>query len=307
MKKVFIALAVFIFAAGSFGCATNANTSANTANLNSSDSNANSTIAAVETPNANSKFELAQDVPAFTNASDALEAGKKYFENNLDEQAVNAFEQAIKLDPNLGEAHFHLGVVYELKEKNEVNPTPEPTVSGKAAKNKKPAEKPSEKEFRAAIKAYESFLKKNPKDAAAHYYLGLSYEKIFEDEKAQKALQEAVELQPEDSQYQYEYGQVLIKLAQYDQAVRALKKSLELDPENTRAEEALDRAEAGKKRVDAAKKENAANKQEEPQQQKSGRAKNSPAANKAETPADKPKETAPPPAPPAAKPNSNNF
>jgi len=134
MKKVLIALAVFIFAAGSFGCATNANTSADTTNLNSTNSNANATTAiVVETSNASAQPPLPEEVPTFTDANEALEAGKKYFENNRDEQAVNAFEQAVKLDPNLGEAHFHLGVAYELREENEVNPTPEPTPTGKSA------------------------------------------------------------------------------------------------------------------------------------------------------------------------------
>ena len=41
-----------------------------------------------------------------------------------------------------------------------------------------------------------------------------------------------------------------MKLAQYDEAVRVLKKALELDPENSEAEELLEKAEAGKKRID---------------------------------------------------------
>jgi tetratricopeptide (TPR) repeat protein len=303
MKKVFIAFALCVVAAVSYGCAANANSSADTTNsANSANSNANVAVVNVaETPNADVPQPLPDEVPVFTDAKEALDAGKKYFENNRDEQALNAFEQAVKLDPNLGEAHFHLGVAYEFKEENIVNPTPEPTVAGKSAKNKKPVEKPSEKEFKAAIKAYESYLKKNPKDAAANYYLGLSYEKIFEDEKSRKALQEAVKLEPEDSQYQYEYGQILIKLAQYDEAVAALKKSLQLDPENTRAEDALDKATAGKKRVDVAKE---AAKKDRPVQPEeplppSRRTRSSPKV-KTEKPADKPKETAP------AAPNSNS-
>lgn len=301
MKKVSIAFVLSVVAAASFGCATNANSSADTTSSNSTNSNANVVIANVaDSSNINAQ-PVSKEVPVFTDAKEAVEAGKKYFENNLDEQAFNAFEQAVKLDPNLGEAHFHLGVAYELKAENEVNPTPEPTAVGKSTKNKKPAEKPSEKEFKAAIKAYESYLKKNPKDAAANYYLGLSYEKIFEDEKARKALQDAVKIEPEDSQYQYELGQVLIKLAQYDEAVAALKKSLQLDPENTRAEDALEKATAGKKRVDvakeAAKKDRPVQPEEPPQPTR--RARSAPRV-KTEKPADNPKETVP------ATPNSNN-
>ncbi len=42
----------------------------------------------------------------------------------------------------------------------------------------------------------------------------------------------------------------MIKLAKYDEAVKTLKKAIELDAENSAAEALLDKAEAGKKRID---------------------------------------------------------
>lgn len=295
MKKVFIAGLLSVFAAASFGCSTNADSSANKSNVSSVNTNAEA--AAANISNANSQPPLPAEVPVFTDAKEALEIGKKYFENNQDEKAINAFEQAIKLDPNLGEAHFHLGVAYQLNEKagDEEAPAPSPAKSSKSKKAAaKPPEKPSEKEFRAAIKAYEAYLKKNPKDAAAQYYLGLSYQKVFEDDDARKALQEAVKLEPEDSDYQYELGMVLIKLAKYDEAVAALKKSLQIDPDNSRAEEALEKAQSGKKRIDAAKAELKSKIEEEQQQERPTRRKSSATPNtNADNPAEPPKETAP--------------
>lgn len=306
MKKVFIAGFLSALVAVFAGCATNANTSATGSNANATNSNA-APAPIAEQPKVDSP-PLPAEVPVFTDAREALELGKRYFENNQDDKAINAFEQAVKLDPDSGEAHFHLGVAYQLNESNQTEEeTPAPSPSKSSKSKKAPAklpEKPSEKEFRAAIKAYEAYLKKNPKDATANYYLGLSYQKIFEDEKARKVLQEAVKLAPEDADYQYELGVVLIKLAQYDEAVSALKKSLQIDPDNSRAESSLEKAQAGKKRIDAAKKELADSKPEEPPPPpRSSRTKPAaaPPGVKTEKTPEPPKETAP------VNKNSNNL
>ena len=63
-------------------------------------------------------------------------------------------------------------------------------------------------------------------------------------------MQTAVKLKPEDGDYQTELGEIYINLAQYDEAVRALKKALEIDENNLIAEDLLEQAQAGKKRVD---------------------------------------------------------
>lgn len=174
------------------------------------------------------------EVPTFDNANTALDEGKKFFVADEDEKAVKAFEQAVKLDPNLPEAHFQLALAYD------------------AVANQESAEK----SYNAAIKAYLKFLAKNPKDATAQFNLGRSYNKINEDEKAQKALLQAVKINPDESEYHLELGNVLIKLAKYPEAVKELKKSLELEPENARAEVALEKAESGDNRVKAAQAKN---------------------------------------------------
>jgi tetratricopeptide (TPR) repeat protein len=65
-----------------------------------------------------------------------------------------------------------------------------------------------------------------------------------------KALREAVKLKPDDAEYQIEYGVILMKLAQYEEAVAALKKAVSLDDSNLQAQELLEKAEAGRKRID---------------------------------------------------------
>ncbi len=199
-------------------------------------------------------------VPTFTDADTALAEGNKYLEEIETEKAIDALKQAVKLNPDLAEAHFQLGIAYSLREKElenaqvviEEETTPTPTKKGK---KDEPQLSNSDKAFENAAKAYEKILKKDPKDAAAQFNLGRSYNKLNKDKEAEKALRQAVKLNPEDSEYQTELGAILIKLAQYEEAVRVLKKAVELDENNSYALDLLEKAEAGKKRIDFANKD----------------------------------------------------
>ena len=207
-------------------------------------------------------------LPQFTNADEAVAEGNKLLDANSTEKAIQAYKQAVKLNPDSGEAYFRLGIAYAQIEKIakdkaltavETGPTPAPAKSKTSQKSKKsktgkfqpPAPTTdSEKAFAEAVKAYKKFLVKNPKDDAALYNLGRAYNKLNDDDNALKSLQQAVKLKPEDTEYQTELGAILIKLAKYDDAVKALKKALDIDSQNLQAGELLDKAAAGKKRVD---------------------------------------------------------
>lgn len=197
-----------------------------------------------------------EPVPTFTDAAIALSEGNKYLDASENEKAIEAYKQAVALNPDLADAHFQLGVAYGLVEKQEeavedkLPGEVEETPQKKGKKPVKEVKTNSDVSFENAIKVYKKIVAKNPKDDVAFYNLGRAYNKLDDDKEAQKALQTAVKLQPENGEYQTEYGTILIKLAQYDEAVRALKKAVEIDDANMRAAELLEQAEAGKKRVD---------------------------------------------------------
>jgi len=230
---------------------TNVNAPANDNSVAETNQNANVNVSAKpqETP-----------LPNFTDANEALAEGDKLFDVNQNEKAADAYRQAVKLNPDLADAYFKLGVTYALLEKEQEvsgTPTEEPTPTKvrakKSKKNAKDApviETDSDKAFDSAIKAYKKILAKNPKDDAAHYNLGRSYNKLNQDKEAEKSLRQAVKLKPEDGEYQTEFGVILIKLAHYEEAVGALKKALKIDENNLQAQELLEKAEAGRKRVD---------------------------------------------------------
>jgi tetratricopeptide (TPR) repeat protein len=254
MRKFYLSL--IIASIGLVGCGTEAAKNKNVADntnqtVNQNGQNANS--------NQNENGETAvenEEVPKFEDANEALKQGTEYFDKNKNKMAIDAFKQSVELDPDLAEAHFKLGVAYALEESEEdakVKPDEtegeDPKKKPKKAKEKK---RNSEISFENAVKAYKKFIAKNPKDAEAHFNLGRAFNKLGEknDEDARKALEQAVKLDDENSLYRTELGAVLIKLAKYAEAIKQLNKAIELQDDNFRAEDLLEEAKNGKKRID---------------------------------------------------------
>jgi tetratricopeptide (TPR) repeat protein len=199
------------------------------------------------TSDANQNSNSATEVSQYTDANVALAEGSNFLDTGETDKAIDALGQAVKLNPDLGEGWFKLGIAYALAEKRDETletTSPEPAPSGK-----KVAKTNSEKAFEKAVAAYKKIVAQNDQDHAAYFNLGRAYNKLNEDEDAAKALKQAVKLMPEDTEYQTELGAIQIKLAQYHDAIAPLKKALELDPENIRAQELLEDAEAGRSRV----------------------------------------------------------
>ena len=258
MKKAFIFLVSTTLFISQFGC----NRTATLDNSNQSNTN----IAANQT-NAQKT-----SVPEFTDADTALAEGRRLLDENKTEQSIEALKQAVKLNPELAEGFFYLGVAYGLLEDNDVisetSAEEEITVTRKDKKGKKETVKltHSEKAYQDAADLYEKIIKENPENDLAFYNLGRSYKKLNKDEEAEKALRQAVKLKPDDADYQMELGIVLTKLSHYDDAIKALKKAQGIDPNNLYIQEWLEKAEAGEKRIDFAVKQ----REKELQQQAQG-------------------------------------
>lgn len=201
------------------------------------------------------------EVPTgFADANAALAEGTRLLDENQTDAAIAAFKQAIEMNPELAEAHFKLGVAYGVQEMQlERAGEAVPLVTTGEGKNKT-SKLRSELAFEKAVDAYKSWLKTNPKDDAARFYLGRTYSKLLKDEEAEKEFDEAVKLKPEETEYQTELGAVLIKLAKYREAIAPLKKAIELDASNDRAIALLEDAEAGRQRVDYVSKDTNTNK-----------------------------------------------
>ncbi len=167
-----------------------------------------------------------------TQARALVEEGKELYRTDQDEKAVESFQQALKLDPELAEAHFRLGLAFDAVGK----------------------EQEAEDAYKKAIEKYKKFLDENSKDAEAHYNMGQAYAGLHLYTEAVKEYRQATRLKDDDADMFYDLGTALTKLAQYDEAVSAFSKSLEIDPENYRAEDGLEEAREGVQRIRAGKK-----------------------------------------------------
>src|SRR5260370_931248 len=112
--------------------------------------------------------------PTSTNGSDAeqskrqakslVEKGKELADpdHNQDEQAVQAFQEAIRLQPDLAEAHLRLGMAY-------------------AALDKKTE---AEESYKKAIELYKKLTQSDSKEPDAFFNLGQAHSFLHQDEEA---------------------------------------------------------------------------------------------------------------------------
>jgi tetratricopeptide (TPR) repeat protein len=161
-----------------------------------------------------------------------LQRGKELYHDDLDEQALAAFKQALQLDPDLAEAHFRLGLTHDALAQSQE----------------------AQEAYKTAIEKYKKQLAKNDDDAEAHYNLGQSYAGRSLYSEAVAEYRKATRLKSDDTDIYYDLGEALSKLARYDEAAAAFSKALEIDPENYRAEDSLEEAREGVQRIRAGKK-----------------------------------------------------
>ena len=169
-----------------------------------------------------------------TQAQSLVDKGKELYRNDQDDEAVHAFMEAVRLNPDLPEAHFRLALGYETLGKQEE----------------------AEKEYKKAVETYKKYLTEKPDDAEAHYALGQTYAGLSQYSEAIREYREATKRKDDDPDMFYDLGVAYTKLAQYDAAAAAFSKSLELDPDNYRAQDGLDEAKEGIKRIRAGRKHN---------------------------------------------------
>lgn len=195
-------------------------------NRRAADPNANAVSAdGAATPAANGE----QAPPPPSGDAQALYAqGLAAYKANRDEEAVEKLKQAVELAPDYAEAHYRLGLAYNATKQREE----------------------ADKAFEGAVKTFEKVTKREPKNSDAYYLLGLSYEQLGKYDEAVKALKEAVKNSPAENDDKYfELASAHFKIAQYDEAVKALNKALEINPDNFPAQELLEQARNGAKRV----------------------------------------------------------
>jgi len=223
MKSFIFALSAFmIFVTALPGCSFRKQQAAEHASANSNASASETT----PTPTPPVGDAPAEGGDARANFQRGMEA----YRGNRDEEAVEAFKEAARLDPDFAEAHYRLGLAYAVVGNDEE----------------------SEKSFEAAAKVYEKALKKDPKNSDAQFFLGLTYGRLGKYEQSVKIFKESVRNSPEeDDDKYYELGLAHYKMAQYKEAITAFNKALEINPDYFPASDALEKAKPGLQRREA--------------------------------------------------------
>jgi tetratricopeptide (TPR) repeat protein len=109
-------------------------------------------------------------------------------------------------------------------------------------------------DWTGARAAFEAAIKKNPKQADAHYYLGLVMDKTGDRAAAEKSYKTALELQPDLQEAAENLTAIYVETQRYDDAIAVAKKSLARNAKNSDMQLNLAVALSGKGDADGAAK-----------------------------------------------------
>jgi tetratricopeptide (TPR) repeat protein len=123
------------------------------------------------------------------------EQGVEYRKQELADQALEEFQQAIKIDPNYAQAHYELGVLYQEKE-----------------------------DYEAAFRELKQAVKLNPDHADAHFRLGLIYQTLRGYKQALDEFDEVIRINPDFPRIHTAIGNVY-----YERGLRAWGRAIKLD------------------------------------------------------------------------------
>lgn len=129
--------------------------------------------------------------------------GVAYVETGQFTRAIEAYQQALRINPEYALAWFGLANTYSK--------------SGQSAK---------------AIEAYQRTLRINPEYTDAWYNLGAAYSKAGQSAMAIEACQQALRINPEYANAWYCLGIAYLQAGQSDRAIESYKQALRINPEN---------------------------------------------------------------------------
>jgi tetratricopeptide (TPR) repeat protein len=121
-------------------------------------------------------------------------------------EAVVAFRQAIRIKPNVAEAHYCLGVAY----------------------GKLPEHFGYETDM---LEAFKQAIRIKPDYVAAHNNLGVTYGQMGRHKEAIEAFKQAIRIKPDDADGHYNLGWSYTKLGRYVEAIEACKQAIRIKPD----------------------------------------------------------------------------
>lgn len=132
--------------------------------------------------------------------------GVEHLKTGQDQQAIEAFREALRLKPNFAVAWFELGGTYDIQG-----------------------------QFDKAVEAYQEALRLRPDFPEAWLLLGSAYEELRKSDKAIEAYREALRLKPELWLGWSGLGYSYLQAQQWGKAIEACQEALRLKPDESRA------------------------------------------------------------------------
>jgi len=139
-----------------------------------------------------------------------LGLGNAYAKLNQKEKSIEAYQQAVRINPDFAEAWYGLGNIYaQLKQSDK------------------------------AIEAQQQAIRINPDYAAAWSSLGIIYANIKQYDKSLEALRQVVRINPDDGDAWYRLGVVSMRPRPNAKAIVAFQQAIRINPEDAAAWSAL--------------------------------------------------------------------
>jgi tetratricopeptide (TPR) repeat protein len=166
------------------------------------------------------------------------------------DEGIEHFEQALQINPDYAEAHYNLGVALAQTGK-----TDEAIAHYERALRIKPDYAEAHNGLGAALLRtgnvqmamahYEAALGINPDYAEAHYNLGIALAQAGRLPEAMQQWEQVLRLKPDDVPAHYNLGNALQRQGRLPEAIEQFQQALKLRPDYTPAKNALARLQAG--------------------------------------------------------------
>ncbi len=143
------------------------------------------------------------------NAETYFYLGENEFEAGNYKDAIDAYKEAIRINPEQDGVYSALAEAYYKLGENEFEVG----------------------NYKEAIDAYKESIRINPDHADAYCSLGAGYYKIGLNEEAEKTVKEVLNTNPEHARALSFLGAIFYDANQYDKAINSLKKALSIDPD----------------------------------------------------------------------------
>jgi tetratricopeptide (TPR) repeat protein len=150
--------------------------------------------------------DVANGIPSSAKAY--YDTGKTYYKQGRYAEAIEAYQQALRLAPNYDDALFEMGVAYSLLGRHQ-----------------------------EAINAFKQVIRLIPDDAHAYYQLGLVYSDLGRRQEAIEAYRQAIRIKPDDATagMYCSLGLSYAALGRRQEAIEAYKQAIQIEPDHAEA------------------------------------------------------------------------